>query len=109
MAGITAPNKSVVDFKQLTYSAFRCARHDAMDYEKTKPVFERLAAMRPTPKLLFIYCSHDPFVSPPSAELYHAVAGASVAMIDGCSHAVLTEEPEKVLELITKFLAGQSP
>src|SRR5215470_3890660 len=55
--GFAVPEKFVADFKQLTYTAFRTAHDESIDYRKSKPPYERIAALKPVPPLLAVFGS----------------------------------------------------
>ena len=103
--GFQVPDKFVADLEQLTYRAFTSAHGGGVDFEKAKPVYERLMALGKVPPLLIITGAQDPLVPPEKAKLYERVPGAMVATIDGAGHSPMVEKPEKTLELIKVFLA----
>lgn len=103
--GFEVPERFVSDLEQLTYRAFTSAHGGGTDYEKAKPVFERLSALDSVPPLLVISGAQDPLVTPEKAKLYEQVPGAKVATIEGAGHSPMVEKPDQVLELIKDFLA----
>jgi len=102
--GFPVPEKFVDDVKQLTYSAFRQAHDESVTYRKTKPPYERIAALKPLPPLLAIFGTRDAIISPDDAKFFERVPGAKVTMIEGAGHSPMVESPTKVLELIRSFL-----
>jgi pimeloyl-ACP methyl ester carboxylesterase len=102
--GFPVPEKFVDDVKQLTYSAFRQAHDESVTYRKTKPPYERIAALKPLPPLLAIFGTRDAIISPDDAKFFERVPGAKVTMIEGAGHSPMVESPAKVLELIRGFL-----
>ena len=102
--GFSVPEKFVDDVKQLTYSAFRQAHDESVAYRKTKPPYERIAALKPLPPLLAIFGTRDAIISPDDAKFFERVPGAKVTMIEGAGHSPMVESPAKVLELIRGFL-----
>jgi pimeloyl-ACP methyl ester carboxylesterase len=102
--GFSVPEKFVDDVKQLTYSAFRQAHDESVTYRKTKPPYERIAALKPLPPLLAIFGTRDAIISPDDAKFFERVPGAKVTMIEGAGHSPMVESPTKVLELIRSFL-----
>lgn len=102
--GFTVPDMFVDDVKQLTYSAFRQAHDESVTYRKTKPPYERIAALKPLPPLLAIFGTRDAIISPDDAKFFERVPGAKVTMIEGAGHSPMVESPTKVLELIRSFL-----
>jgi len=107
--GFPVPEKFIADVKQLTYTAFRTAHSDSIEYESEKPVAERLAALNPVPPLLVIFGSRDALVAPASAKLYERVPGASVVILDGPGHSPMVEAPQETLALIEDFLKSKEP
>lgn len=105
--GFAVPEKFVADFKQLTYTAFRTAHNDSIAYRRNKSLSERLAALDKAPPVLVIFGARDALVAPASAKLYERVAGAKVVTIDSVGHSPMVEAPEKTIDLINSFLAGQ--
>jgi pimeloyl-ACP methyl ester carboxylesterase len=103
--GFQVPDKFVADLEQLTYRAFTSAHGGGVDFEKKKPVFERLSSLDKVPPLLVITGAQDPLVTPEKAKLYERVPGAKVTTIEGAGHSPMVEKPEKTLELIKEFLA----
>jgi len=103
--GFKVPDKFVADLEQLTYRAFNSGHAGGVDYERSKPVFERLAAIGQTPPLLVITGAQDPLVTPEKAKLYEQVPGAKVATVEGAGHSPMVEKPEQTLSLIKDFLA----
>ena len=103
--GYDVPEEFVADFKQLTYTAFRTAHDAGVAFETSKPVFERLKALRNPPPLLVIFGAEDQLESPASAKLYEQVPGARVEIIDGAGHSPMVEKPNETLALIKNFLA----
>lgn len=103
--GFKVPDKFVADLEQLTYRAFTSGHEGSVDYERSKPVFERLAAIGQTAPLLVITGAQDPLVTPEKAKLYQHVLGAKVATIEGAGHSPMVEKPEQTLDLIKAFLA----
>ena len=93
--GFPVPEKFVADIKQLTYTAFRNAHDESVIYRATKPIYERLAALKPMPPLLVIFGTRDRVVPPGQALLYQKVPGAAVAMIEGAGHSPMIEKPTK--------------
>jgi pimeloyl-ACP methyl ester carboxylesterase len=102
--GFPVPEKFVADLKQLTYNAFRTAHEESIAYRKSKPPYERIAALRPVPPLLAIFGTRDAIVPPEHAKFFARVPGAKVAMIEGAGHSPMVESPAKILELIRDFL-----
>ena len=102
--GFVIPEKFVTDLRRLTYSAFRKAHDESIVYRTTRPPYERLAAMKPSPPLLVIFGSVDAIVPPEHAKLFERVPGAKVAMIEGAGHSPMVETPLKTLKLIDDFI-----
>jgi pimeloyl-ACP methyl ester carboxylesterase len=102
--GFPVAEKFVADLKQLTYIAFRTAHQESIAYRKTKPPYERIAALKPVPPLLAIFGARDAIVTPEHAKFFAQVPGAKVAMIEGAGHSPMVESPAKTLELIRGFL-----
>ena len=102
--GFVIPEKFVADLRRLTYSAFRKAHDESIVYRTTRPPYERLAAMKPSPPLLAIFGSLDAIVPPEHAKLFERVPGAKVAMIEGAGHSPMVEAPLKTLKLIDDFI-----
>ena len=98
------PEKFVADLKQLTYPAFRTAHAESVAHRTQKPTYERLAEMKPTPRLLAIFGSRDAIVPPEAARYFERVPGTRVAMIEGAGHSPIVEAPARTLELIDAFL-----
>lgn len=102
--GFAVQEKFVADIKQLTYTAFRTAHNDSVAYRTQKPLYERLAALKPVPPLLAISGVLDTIVPAEQAKLFERVPGGKVAMIEGAGHSPMVERPAKTLELIQGFL-----
>jgi pimeloyl-ACP methyl ester carboxylesterase len=102
--GFPVPQKFVADLKQLTYTAFRMAHDESIAYRKSRPPYERIAALKPVPPLLAIFGSLDAIVPPEHAKLFEQVPGAKVTTIEGAGHSPMVESPAKVMELIKSFL-----
>ncbi len=102
--GFPVPEKFVADIKQLTYTAFRNAHDESVIYRSTKPIYERLAALKPMPPLLVIFGTRDRVVPPGEALLYQKVPGGAVAMIEGAGHSPMIEKPTQILDLLGVFL-----
>jgi len=102
--GFVIPEKFVADLRRLTYSAFRKAHHESVVYRTTRPPYERLVAMKPSPPLLVIFGSLDAIVPPKHAKLFERVPGAKVVMIEGAGHSPMVETPLKTLKLIEDFI-----
>ena len=98
------PEKFVADLKRLTYCAFRKAHNESIVYRITRPPYERLAAMRPSPPLLVIFGSLDAIVPPENAKLFERVPGAKVVTIEGAGHSPMVEAPLETLKLIEDFI-----
>jgi pimeloyl-ACP methyl ester carboxylesterase len=98
------PEKFVADIKQLTYTAFRTAHNDSVAYRTQKPLYERLAALKPVPPLLANLRGPRLNRPPEQAKLFERVPGGKVAMIEGAGHSPMIERPAKTLELIRGFL-----
>jgi pimeloyl-ACP methyl ester carboxylesterase len=103
--GFQVPDRFIADLEQLTYRAFTSGHAGGVDFEDSKPVFERLAAIGNTTPLLVITGAEDPLVTPEKAKLYEQVPGAKVATIEGAGHSPMVEKPEQTLSLIKDFLA----
>jgi pimeloyl-ACP methyl ester carboxylesterase len=101
------PEQFVADFKQLTYTAFRSDHDASVTFRTERQTPDRLKALNPVPPLLVIFGSRDALISPASAELFGAVPGARVEVIDGAGHSPMVEAPEKTLTLIADFLANR--
>ncbi len=71
---------------------------------RLKPIYERIAALKPLPPLLVVFGTRDAIVPPGDALLYQRVPGSEVAMMEGAGHSPMIEEPTKVLDLIGIFL-----
>lgn len=102
--GFAVPEKFVADLKQLTYTAFRTAHDESIAYRKSKPPYERIAALKPVPPLLAVFGSRDAIVPPAHAKSFERVPGAKVVMIEGVGHSPMVECPAKIVELIRGFL-----
>jgi len=102
--GFAIPEEFVSDLKRLTYSAFRKAHRESIVYRTTRPPYERLAELKPSPPLLVIFGSLDAIVPPEHAKLFERVPGAKVAMIEGVGHSPMVEAPLKTLKLIDTFI-----
>ena len=98
------PEKFVTDLRQLTYRAFRSAHGQSITYRTVRPPYERLAAIKPTPRLLAIFGSLDAIVPPEQAKLFEHVPGAKVAMIQNAGHSPMVEAPIETVKLIEDFL-----
>jgi pimeloyl-ACP methyl ester carboxylesterase len=102
--GFVIPEKFVADFRQLTYSALRKAHNESIAYRTTRPLYERLAAMKPSPPLLVIFGTLDAIVPPENAKLFERVPSAKVATIEGVGHSPMVEAPHKTVKLIEDFI-----
>ena len=98
------PEKFVADLRQLTYCAFRKAHNESIAYRTSRPPYDRLAALKPSPPLLVIFGSLDAIVPPEHANLFERVPGVKIAMIEGAGHSPMVEAPAKTLKLIEDFL-----
>jgi pimeloyl-ACP methyl ester carboxylesterase len=105
--GFPVPEKFVADIRQLTYTAFREAHDGSIAYRRSKPPYERLAALKPVLPLLAITGALDAIV-PEHLKLYERVPGSEIAIIDGAGHSPMVEKPAKTLELIRQFLRASS-
>src|SRR5215469_687865 len=56
------PEKFVANLRQLPCCAFRKAHNETIVYRTTRPPYERLGAMKPSPPLLVIFGSLDALV-----------------------------------------------
>jgi pimeloyl-ACP methyl ester carboxylesterase len=101
------PEKFVADLKQVTHSAFRQEHVEGFVYRE-KPIYERLAALKPVPPLLSIYGSLDSKMSADQAQLYQRVPGAKVVTIEGVGHSPQVEAPTRTVGLIEDFIAGRA-
>jgi pimeloyl-ACP methyl ester carboxylesterase len=105
--GFAAPERFVADFKQLTYTAFRSAHDASVAFRAERQTPDRLKALNPVPPLLVIFGSRDALISPASANLFRAVPGARVEVIDGAGHSPMVEAPERTIALIADFHANR--
>jgi pimeloyl-ACP methyl ester carboxylesterase len=104
--GFPVPEKFVADLERLTYTAFRSAHEDSIAYRTAKPTNERLAALKPVPRLLALTGTEDAIVPPDHAKYFAQVPGAKIVMIEGSGHSPMVEKPAQTLELIKSFLRG---
>jgi pimeloyl-ACP methyl ester carboxylesterase len=102
--GFVIPEKFVADLRQLPYCAFRKAHNESIVYRTTRPPYERLAAIKPSPPVLVIFGSLDAIVPPEQAKLFERVPGAKVATIEGAGHSPMVEAPLRTLKLIEDFI-----
>jgi pimeloyl-ACP methyl ester carboxylesterase len=105
--GFPVPERFVADFKQLTYRAFRSAHDASVAFRTERQAPDRLKALDPVPPLLVIFGSRDALIPASSAELFEAVPGARVEVVDGAGHSPMVEAPEKTLALISDYLSNQ--
>ena len=101
------PEKFVADLKQVTHAAFRQEHVEGFAYRE-KPIYERLAELKPVPPLLSLCGSLDSKMSLDQAQLYERVPGATVVTIDGVGHSPQVEAPARTLALIEDFLDGRA-
>ena len=71
-----------------------------------RPIYERLAELKPVPPLLSIYGSLDSKMSAENAKLYERVPGATVVTLEGVGHSPHVEAPAKTVKLIEDFLSS---
>ena len=98
------PEAFVTDLRQLTYRAFRTAHDESIAYRTAQAPYQRLAAIKPSPRLLVIFGSLDAIVSPEHAKLFERVPGAKVEMIEAVGHSPMVEAPIETVKLIEDFL-----
>ncbi len=105
--GFQIPERFVADLRQLTYVAFRLAHEESVAYRTKTPVYERLAAIKPTPPpLLAITGAMDAIVPPASVMRYDRVPGARIKIVEGAGHSPTVEKPQRTLALIRDFLTA---
>lgn len=105
--GYAVPRKFVADLRQLTYTAFREAHDGSVAYRRSKPPYERLAALNPIPPILAITGALDAIVPPEHLKFYARVPGSQAAIIEGAGHSPMVENPTKTLQLIRQFLRSR--
>jgi len=101
------PEKFVADLEQVPHAAFRQAHVESQAY-CAKPIYERLAELKPVPPLLSIYGSLDSKMSAENAKLYERVPGARVVTLEGVGHSPQVEAPAKTVKLIEDFLVADA-
>jgi pimeloyl-ACP methyl ester carboxylesterase len=104
--GFKVPDKYLADIEQLTYRAFRAAYEGSLDYERAKPVAARLEALGGVP-LLVLLSARDRDGTAESAAPYERIQGAKVVTVEGGGQSPIVEAPDKTLDLMRDFLAGQ--
>jgi pimeloyl-ACP methyl ester carboxylesterase len=97
----------MADLRQLTYTAFREAHDGSVAYRRSKPPYERLAALNPIPPMLAITGALDAIVPPEHLKFYKRVPGSQAAIIEGAGHAPMVENPTKTLQSIRQFLRSR--
>jgi pimeloyl-ACP methyl ester carboxylesterase len=103
--GFPVPEKFVADLQQVPHVVFRQAHVESQAYCE-KPIYERLAELKPVPPLLSIYGSLDSKMSAESARLYERVPRATVVTLEGVGHSPQVEAPTKTVKLIEDFLVA---
>jgi pimeloyl-ACP methyl ester carboxylesterase len=102
------PERCVADLRRLPHCVFRQEHVEGFAYCK-KPIYERLAELKPVPPVLFIFGSLDSKMSAEQAKLYERVPGAIVVTIDGVGHSPQVETPARTVKLIEDFLMPGRP
>jgi pimeloyl-ACP methyl ester carboxylesterase len=103
--GFDDPDQVVKDFDSMTYSSFHDMHQASDDYERERPLDQRIrAALVP---LLVIFGDRDQLWNDPSeaAEAYRDVPGAQVRIVKGAGHSPNIERPALVAGLILGFAA----
>jgi pimeloyl-ACP methyl ester carboxylesterase len=103
-----APERFVADLKRIPHCVFRQSHVEGSAYCE-KPIYERLAELKPVPPVLSIVGSVDSKMTVEEGKFYERVPGAIVVTLEGVGHSPQVEAPEKTVKLMEDFLAPSSP
>jgi pimeloyl-ACP methyl ester carboxylesterase len=106
--GFQVPERFVADVWQLTYTAFKSATDESHAYQREKPLYQRLAALKTLPPFLVIFGADDTLVPARTAKLFEQVPGIRLAFVEGAGHSPMVEKPARTLELIRLFLSEEA-
>ncbi len=99
----SVPERFVADLKRIPHCAFR-QEHVAGYTYCEKPIDERLAELKPTPPLLFLYGLLDTKMTVEQADRYKRVPGARLVKMDRVGHTPQIEASAWTVQEIESFL-----